>query len=880
MDVILTHEQADFDALAAMLGAYLLNGHALPVLPRRLNRNVHDFVLLYRSDLPFVEPRNLPAGHIHHVLLVDTQSAATIKGMSERTSYSVIDHHPQRSDPPANWQMTLDTTGACTTLLVERLREAQHPLSMIEATLLLLGIYEDTGALTYASTTPRDIRAAAYVLEMGASLKILGEYLNPPLSTDQLQLYDRLLAKAESYQIHGQNVIVTIGDAGDMNEEIASVAHKLRDLLEPDALFLLVRTNEGVRMVARSTTDRIDVGEIAIAFGGGGHARAASALIQEKPPKETLDTLHEELLRLLPQRVRPSITVGQIMSRRPRLLSANTSAQEAAQMMRRYGYEGFPVVQDGKVVGLLTRRAVDRALAHELNLPAASLMDAGEITVQPNHSIEYLQRMMNTSGWGQMPVVDAESGEVIGIVTRTDLLKTLASKTRPVMRPNLSSRLEAALPPARLAFLKAIADQAHEAHTAVYIVGGFVRDLLMDRPSLDFDMVVEGDAIALGKNLVARYGGRVAIHARFGTAKWDVSDVRGSLVKTLLPGCPASYSEQIPESLDLISARTEFYDYPTALPTVERSSIKLDLHRRDFTINTLALRLDGRHYGELHDYWGGYDDLRHGWVRVLHSLSFIDDPTRLLRAVRFEQRFGFHIEKRTLELMGEARALLRQVSGDRLRHELDQMIAEERVTDMFTRLYELGLLNALHPDLPWSRELSADIQRVLQTEPEPAWNLPERINGIPLRRMLVYIVWLCRLPSERIRPIGERLRLPGTLLDLILGASGIWHELPGLRDAPASVLTARLDNVPLPGLYGIYRVAPEDGLHRIIQQYVLHWQHIRPTIDGHELERRGLTPGPQYRIILSTLRNAWLDGLIHTPEEEEALLEKVVQDVK
>lgn len=878
MDLILTHEQADFDALAAMLGAYLFDGHALPVLPRRINRNGRDFVHLYRNDLPFVEPRSLPGGRIHHVLLVDTQSFASIKGMGEHTTVSVLDHHPLRGDLPATWQVTLDTTGACTTMLVERLQEAKRSLSMIEATLLLLGIYEDTGSLTYASTTPRDIRAAAYLLEMGAKLQIMSEYLNPPLSSDQLLLYDRLLTNAESYQIHGQNVIITSADAGEMNEEIASVAHKLRDLLEPDALFLLARSNEGVRMVARSTTDRIDVGDIAASFGGGGHSRAASALIQENPPAVTLDTLHQELLRLLPMRVRPSITVGQIMSRRPRLLSSQTSAQEAALMMRRYGYEGFPVVQDGKVVGLLTRRAVDRALAHELNLPAASLMDAGEITVQSNHSIDYLQRMMNTSGWGQLPVVDAESGEIIGIVTRTDLLKTLAAKTRPVVHPNLSAKLEAALPPARLAFLKAIADQAFETRTAVYIVGGFVRDLLLDRPSQDFDVVVEGDAIALGKSLVARYGGRVVIHSRFGTAKWDTSGVRQALANALLPGSPASSCEQIPESLDLISARTEFYDYPSALPTVERSSIKLDLHRRDFTINTLALRLDGRHYGELHDYWGGYEDIRHGWVRVLHSLSFIDDPTRLLRAVRFEQRFGFHIEKRTLELMNEARPLLKQVSGDRLRHELDQMIAEEGVVDMFTRLNELGLQTALHPDLPWSRELSTDVLQILHSDPEPEWKLPEAINSIPLRRMLVYIVWLCRLPKERILPIGDRLRLPGTLLDLILGASGIWHELPDLRDARASELTARLDSVPMPGLYGIYRIAPEDGLRHIIRQYVTHWQYIHPTVNGHDLERRGITPGPIYREILSTLRNAWLDGEIHSPEEEEALLAKVLRE--
>jgi len=154
---------------------------------------------------------------------------------------------------------------------------------------------------------------------------------------------------------------------------------------------------------------------------------------------------------------------------------------------------------------------------------------------------------------------------------------------------------------------------------------------------------VEGNAINLAKALEKHFGGRMVSHSRFGTAKWQMAEIRAELIHRL-PGNGPFDPADLPESLDLISARTEFYEYPTALPTVERSSIKLDLHRRDFTINTLALRLDGRHYGDLYDYWGGLNDLKRGAVRVLHSLSFVDDPTRMLRAVRFEQRFGFQIE--------------------------------------------------------------------------------------------------------------------------------------------------------------------------------------------------------------------------------------------
>jgi tRNA nucleotidyltransferase (CCA-adding enzyme) len=693
MEIILTHEQADFDALGASLGAYLMNEKAHPVLPRRMNRNVRAFLTLYGAELPFIDARDLPAGPIETVTLVDTQSLITLKGMSRKTAVNIVDHHQLRPELPEGWNITIDHTGACTTLFVEGLREHNGTLNSLHATLLLLGIHEDTGSLTYTSTTPRDVRAAAYLLEQGASLQILSRYHNPPLSDEQRQVYDRLLSTADRHSIHGQSILVARARAETLTDEISTIAHKLRDLLDPDALLLLVQTGEGIRLVARSVTDHVDVSKIAEHFGGGGHGRAAAALIRTStethPDSEdtrtpTLEEVHAELLRILPEHVRHSLTVRQIMSPRPLVLSPDTSVERAAQLMQRYGYEGFPVVEDGKVRGLLTRRAVDRALSHRLNLSASSLMESGEVTVYPHDPVEQLRRVMTDSGWGQVPVVDPENGMVIGIVTRTDLLKTMTDAAPIQGRQNLAPRLETALSPTRLALLKMVAAKGHEEHAAVYIVGGFVRDLLLSRPSPDFDVVVEGDAIHLGNTLSKCFGGRLIAHNRFGTAKWTINEIRDPLVEALSDGKPLAAND-LPDSLDLISARTEFYDYPTALPTVERSSIKLDLHRRDFTINTMALRLDGRHYGELYDYWGGLRDLRGGMVRVLHSLSFVDDPTRMMRAVRFEQRFSFQIEERTRQLMGEAHPLMRQVSGDRMRHELNLILTEERAPAMVTR---------------------------------------------------------------------------------------------------------------------------------------------------------------------------------------------------
>ncbi|MFQ5615927.1 MAG: CBS domain-containing protein, partial [Anaerolineales bacterium] len=698
----------------------------------------------------------------------------------------------------------------------------------------------------------------AYLLEQGDSLDIVSDYLNHPLSLVQQSIYDYLRAVAEPHQVHGHTVIIAAGDARGMDEELSTIAHKLRDLLDPDGLILLIKIRGGVQLIARSTSDRVNVAGIASHFGGGGHKRAAAAMIK----KGNLDAVRRELLKILPQHVRPPLTVAQIMSYGPQVFSPGTSVENAARKMQRYGHEGYPVVESGKVIGLLTRRAVDRAISHRLNLPVRSLMEAGEVTVEPGDSIEHLQRVMTDTGWGQIPIVEHNTGQIIGIVTRTDLLKTISPEPSIPGHHNLAERLEKVLPAGHVRLLKNIAEVAHEKRLALYVVGGFVRDLLLKRPSLDFDLVVEGDAIALAKALSKKYGGRITTHKRFGTAKWFLGD-----------------------PIDFITARTEFYTHPTALPTIERGNIKLDLHRRDFTINTLALRLDGLHYGELHDYWGGYNDLRQGLIRVLHSVSFVDDPTRMLRAVRFEQRFGFQIETRTLELLqaviqpqaGSGQALLKRVSGTRIRHELDRILDEPRAAQILDRLDELGLLEAIHEEIPWDARTREGIADLVGVDPDPEWGLGPDWKGVPLSRGLAYTLWLIRTPPAGARRITRRLRAPRTLEVIILAACGLQGELKTLCDALPSEVVARLEGVPLLALYASYLASDAEQVRARIRTFVTRWQHVKPVTSGHDLRAANLPPGPIYREILTTLRAAWLDGKVHTPEEEKSLLEDLLR---
>ncbi|HKZ55570.1 MAG TPA: CBS domain-containing protein [Anaerolineales bacterium] len=869
MRLILTHEQADFDAVASQLAAAMLDPSATPVLPRRLNRNVRAFLTLYGAELPFTEFDDLPRARIEEVTLVDSQSLTSLRGLGAHTRVHVVDHHPLSPGLNPAWSSHVEEVGATTTLLVESLQEAFAEPDWIRATMLLLGVYEDTGSLSYASTTARDAYAGAWLLERGASLAKAADFLHHPLTDQQRQLYERLLESAETQNLHGLSVVIACAEAKGFTDEVSTLAHKLRDLFDPAAVFVIVALGEHVQLVARSTSDALDVARVAEHFGGGGHSRAAAAVVKDRSQQE----IRRELLQLVAGLVTPPKTVGQIMSSGPHVLEPAVTVAEALELMQRSGHEGYPVVEHGEVVGLLTRRAVDRATAHGLSGVAVSkVMEAGSVKVHPDDSVEHLQRVMIEHDWGQVPVTDPERGQIVGIVTRTDLLKTLAEPPRAPRDGRFSAQMEARLTPARRALLRLVSRHAEERRAALYLVGGFVRDLLLDLPSTDFDLVVEGEAIGLARALAGGYGGRVSSFRQFGTAKWRL-DTKHPALEAVVREAGADVDD-LPSSLDFVTARSEFYEHPSALPSVERGSIKLDLHRRDFSINTLALRLDGHYYGELLDFWGGGRDLREGLVRVLHSLSFVDDPTRMLRAVRLQQRLSFQIEPRTLQLMEEALSLLDRVSGERIRNELELAFLEPQLTGIMARLQQLGLLTAIHPALTWDSWLEEAFGEVRAFSAPAEW----RLIGEPATSSLFYAMWLLRLSEADANAVCARLRFSLRVRSAILDANRLARQVraEGISARPSAVVKL-LDELREDALVAAWIASPA-VTRDAIARYLTLWRGMFPKADGEALRALGLPPGPAYRRILGQLRDAWLDGEVHSLDEEQALMRSLVAE--
>jgi tRNA nucleotidyltransferase (CCA-adding enzyme) len=869
--IITTHERADMDAVASLYAAALLYPDHKAVLPSKLNRNAHEFVALYKDELPFIERRQMSGRPIVELLLVDTQAVAPMQGMNEHTRIRIIDHHPR--DPSLDESVLFqgDPIGATSTLLIEELRKRDLSLTRAGALLLLMGIYEDTGSLSYSGTTARDVQAAAWLLDQGADLDLLNEFLNRPLSHDQREALTKLLENAEMHTIRGRSVCLTMVRLDRYVDELSTLVHQIMDVYEPDACLMLAQHAKDVQVIARSSVQAIDVGALLRQFGGGGHSKAAAALLEKTP----IERARSELLAALEQSVEPPVLVREIMSTNVHTLGLDMSVRDAAQLMQRYGHEGFPVVESGCLVGILTRRDIDRALHHRLgDAPVRNFLHSGPAFVRPQDAVDEVQRVMVEHDLGQVPVVD--EGRFVGIVTRTDLIKLWSVPLYPSRAQELRRKMEEALPDGLRELLIRARDVADDLGYSLYIVGGFVRDLLLDAPTLDLDLVVEGDALQLARRLASQLGGRMRSHARFGTAKLILDGDR---------------ARGVPPSLDFVTARTEFYERPTVLPEVERSSIKQDLYRRDFTINTMAICLDRVRYGELLDFYGGERDLKEGRIRVLHNLSFVEDPTRILRAVRFEQRLGFVIEARTAELLDDAIELLDDVSGERLYHELSLLLCEARPELGLERLERMGVLSHLHPSLRFDREMAAlfvrlrerfgewpghGSQATLREGPGEACSEEEAISALALSYLAVLT---SGMGSQELGLFVEHLHVSSSDARFLREVGRLRESLSELMAKmmlPSSIYRL-LHPFSREALFVLSVLTDSELVRERLDLYERKLARVEPAVDGHYLRSLEVPPGPAYGEILTRVRYALLDEQATTIEEQQRLARSLVE---
>jgi tRNA nucleotidyltransferase (CCA-adding enzyme) len=436
------------------------------------------------------------------------------------------------------------------------------------------------------------------------------------------------------------------------------------------------------------------------------------------------------------------------------------------------------------------------------------------------------------------------------------------------MDVNLKSELESALSEDHLHLLYVIADVAGTFGYPIYLVGGSVRDLILGRPIHDFDLTVEGDAGAFAESMLRKLGGKILIHSKFGTARWTPTE---STFERL--NVPILQPENFPPFLDFVTARFETYSQPGALPTIKKSSINDDLRRRDFTINAMAIRLDGNHFGELVDPLHGQRDIEDKLIRILHKQSFIDDPTRMFRAIRYAMRYGFELASETRIALNDNEALnvLAQLSGERIRHELDLIFEEDDPLLTLAALEDVsGFTKAIHPALENSRAMALSHLKAPPNE-FGEFVIPEILS---FRQTLGWVLYLMELSATNIDSVAERLAFPVKLTMSVGGASSLLESIGSFKDWKPSQWTFHLDELPSLSVYAVWLVSSEKSLHAYLEK----WQHVKAITTGDDLKQLGLEPGPKYKEILDRLRAAWLDGEVTTREEEYKLRDYLIAD--
>lgn len=864
MEIITSHVNSDFDTIASMLAVSKIYPEAFIVLPGAKEESVNDFLLksaIYAFKMK--NAKDIPLEEVTRVILVDIRNSARIGIFKDLVSKEgvevhIYDHHPEEeSDIQADYEV-IRQVGATTTILIELLRERGMDISPDEATVMMLGIYEDTGFLSYASTTVDDFRAATYLLEKGANLAIVRDILSRDLTAEQVYLLYDLINASRVMTINGVDVVITEAKREFYVKDMAVVVHKLRDIQSINVLFAICQMGDRVLIIARSRRDDVDVGAVMRELGGGGHWYAASATQKEF----TSIQVQEKIISLLSEKIIPKKIAGDIMVYPVKTVGHKTSLEEAHTELTRFNINAMPVIKSGRIVGIITRQIVEKALYHHLeNLNVGDYMVTDFEKVSRSDTVDRVQDIIIGTNQRLLPVVN--NGVVEGVITRTDLIRYLhdirevsfVEKEKDTeryysRRKIITNLMRERLPSGVYTLLEKIGDTAEKTGMKAFVVGGFVRDLLLREDTFDVDIVIEGDAIELSQKLSEEISCRVRSHRKFGTAVVIFPDGF---------------------KIDFATARVEYYREPASLPVVEYSSIKQDLYRRDFTINSLAICINSSNFGEVIDFFGGQRDIKDGIVRVLHNLSFVEDPTRILRAIRFEKRFSFQVGKQTLQLIKNAikLGLLEKLPKTRIYADLELILKEERVIEIIAEMGKLKIGPAIHRKIKFDREhlgLFRELREVC------VW-----FNLLYLDKR--YEIWICYLMAvfdplmrDEALTLARSMGIRRSVLDFIRvtkdEAEKVIYRLLTTRIISKKLIYDLLSPLPVETILYIMAKAKSEDIRRYISLYFTKLKNVGINVTGKDLIDLGLKPGPRFKKIFDDVHEKKLLGELTTLEQE------------
>jgi tRNA nucleotidyltransferase (CCA-adding enzyme) len=874
MQVITTHLNADFDCLASMMAAKKLYPQAHLIFPGSAERLVEDFLKEQNLTQHFTRIKEISLDKVRLLVVVDTHTPERIGVFGPLMNKSgievhVYDHHPEPLPELKMGRGIIKKRGSTTTILHEILLEKKIPLTPEECTLMVLGIYQDTHSLITVSTTPEDLIAAGDLIKRGADLNRVSSYMRQRLNPDQLDIFNEMVSSLENQLINGVKVTLTTASSDHFVRDLAYVVQNVMDLENLSAVFALIRLDKRIYMIARSKILEVNVAELAQIFGGGGHESAASAAINDL----TLVQVKEKLLTNLERSVQPLSRIRDIMHAPAIAVDEEDTIRCVEKKLTHYNLNTLPVLSGELVAGLITRQIVEKAIHHAMEEDRAKdLMISNFSVTTPESYFKSVIPLVIEEKQKLIPVVDPKN-RLIGVVSRGDLLRVMHNDMtqqqdpstnqflgRAVVQKSLKSLARERLDKEVSKLLERIAQLGEREGESVYAVGGFVRDMLLNIPNQDVDIVVEGEGISFAACLAEEFGARVKSHEEFGTS---------------VVIFPDGYR------IDVATARMEYYKHPGALPTVEKSSVKSDLFRRDFTINSMAVKLTGANAFCLMNFFNGERDLRNKEIHVLHSLSFIEDPCRLFRAIRFEQRFGFQIGKHTEAFMRNTikKRLIDSLSGLRLFNEIKLLLKEKSPTNCIHRMQEFGLFQFVSQEMLKNPK---DLETLQRLESVFSWAGMVDLPREPEVWQVYFLGLFYSLDEKAYLKAVDRLHLP-TRMKNFLGQGRVQcRECLKLLSSKAEwgpkEIYYTFANLSVETVIYLIALSSSDRLNQYANIYFTQYQgKVEPSLTGDDLVEMGLEPGPVFQSVFSALREARVMGEVNTREEEVALVEERFQ---
>ncbi len=856
LKIIISHVNMDYDALASMIAAKKLYPDAQLVISDKQDDRVKRFLNIYRDQFDFVRDVHVEWSKVTTMILVDVASLGRVGKISddfdvENVNFVVYDHHPEHPNNVKRNDGVVEPVGAAVTLLIEEIKERQLPISEFEATLFGLGLYTDTGNFIYKNTTTRDLQAASYLMDYGMNLEIVQRFSEQTLEPAQQDLLDQLLLNSKTYAIDGLEIIVSTYQLKKFQGGLALLTSKLLEIKGGDAALTVVKMKNHVHVVGRASSDRVSLPPLLKKFGGGGHKHAGSATVKHADQ----DVVLKDVLNHLDTMLQPAITAKEIMSHPVKTLTPETTIEEAGHLMYRYGHSGYPIVEDGHLVGLITRRDLDKGNHHGLgHAPVKAYMTTNIISIEPETTLEDIQKLIIEHNIGRLPVL--QNGEIIGIVTRTNIIEIIHNeigsihegKDSNLTKLHLAKEMEKQLPQEVFTLLNQISETANRMYIPVYLIGGIVRDLLLKKPNDDIDIVVEGDGISFAKGLQEDYGGEVLEHDNFGTATW--THPTGLMI-------------------DITSSRLEYYDRPASLPDVELSTLEEDLNRRDFTINAMALRLSHDAFGELIDPFGGQDDLREKKIKILHNISFIEDPTRIFRAIRFEERYQFLMDDQTENLALNSIDKVKELTPNRIIQEMKRLFNEGHPPSVTERLFELNFwqqfgIQSSHQ--AFSFQTSKVLQKMYHKFTEDA------LEFIGNDEPSWFTYFLIPFHANSTIQDAEKFALTKDNMNLYqeivhLNRYNEWDDIKKIGDYHVYLKDHSVEAI-------LFIIANGTIKNReLAVEYLKRRDRLPRYFTGGDLMKLGLKPGPLFSELFLQLEMSQLNGEIMTKEKAEKWIE-------